>query len=102
MILKKLIALSALACSFAACATAEEKAQPKRLALGEKAPKADVMMEGIDGKRYSIDSSAGQHGTLVLFSCSQCPVVKKWEDRITAIGNEYRKKGFGVIVINSN
>lgn len=73
-----------------------------RLTLKSKAPKTDVMMESVDGKKYSIDSIAGKAGTLVIFSCNHCPYAVKWEERIAAIGNEYMKKGFGVMVINSN
>lgn len=103
--MKRTLALSTLALFSGALALAtvdEERKEPARLALGAKVVKSDVMMESIDGKKYSIDSVAGEHGTLVIFSCNHCPWVKKWEDRIASLGNEYRKKGFGVIVINSN
>ncbi len=72
------------------------------LDLNAKAPKADVKMKGVDGAWHTIQGVAGEKGTLVLFSCNACPWVKKWEDRISSIGNEYQKKGIGVIMINSN
>jgi len=73
-----------------------------RIAVGEEAPMTDVKMMGVDGNEVSIADVAGEHGTLVIFSCNHCPWVKAWEDRISAIGNAYQKKGFGVIVINAN
>lgn len=79
-----------------------ERKEGGRITLKTKAPKADVMMESVDGKKYSIDSVAGKAGTLVIFSCNHCPYAVKWEERIAAIGNEYMKKDFGVLVINSN
>jgi hypothetical protein len=72
------------------------------LDLNAKAPKADVKMKGVDGAWHTIQGVAGEKGTLVLFSCNACPWVKKWEDRISNIGNEYQQKGIGVIMINSN
>jgi len=72
------------------------------LELNAKAPKADVKMKGVDGAWHTIQGVAGEKGTLVLFSCNACPWVKKWEDRISSIGNDYQKKGIGVIMINSN
>jgi peroxiredoxin len=103
--MKRTLALTTLALFSGALALAtvdEPRKEPARLALGAKAVKTDVMMESVDGKKHSIDSVAGKHGTLVIFSCNHCPWVVKWEDRIASLGNEYRKKGFGVIVINSN
>lgn len=72
------------------------------LALDAKAPKADVKMKGVDGAWHTIEGVAGEKGTLVIFSCNACPWVKKWEDRISSIGNTYQEKGIGVIMINSN
>jgi thioredoxin-related protein len=72
------------------------------LDLNAKAPKTDVKMKGVDGAWHTINGVAGEKGTLVLFSCNACPWVKKWEDRMSSIGNTYQKKGVGVIMINSN
>ena len=51
---------------------------------------------------HTLASTQGEKGTLVIFSCNSCPWAVKWEGRVASIGNEYRDKGFGVIVINSN
>jgi alkyl hydroperoxide reductase subunit AhpC len=72
------------------------------LELGDKPPKTDVKMKGVDGKDYTIADVKGEKGTLVIFSCNHCPFVIAWEERIAAIGNEYMKKGVGVIQINPN
>ena len=86
----------------AAAAEREAEKQAAPLALGERAPKADVKMRSVDGSEATIASAAGKNGTLVIFSCNACPWVKAWEDRIALLGNTYRVKGVGVIVINSN
>lgn len=72
------------------------------LALGAEAPMRTHRMRGVDGQQVSIASVAGQHGTLVIFTCNHCPWAQAWESRITALGNTYRERGVGVIAINSN
>jgi peroxiredoxin len=72
------------------------------LKLGDKAPKADLKMKGVDGKEVSIAEVAGKKGTLVIFTCNHCPFVKAWETRIAEIGNAAVKNGIGVIAINPN
>lgn len=94
-----------LALSFFALAPALASAQGPRttpLAIGAEAPMRTTRMRGVDGRRVSIASVAGQHGTLVIFTCNHCPWAQAWEARITALGNEYRARGVGVIAINPN
>ncbi len=72
------------------------------LAIGDRAPAADVKMKGVDGRELSITDVAGAKGTLVIFSCNHCPWVKAWEGRIAELGNAYQVRGVGVIVVNPN
>ena len=72
------------------------------LALGSEAPAADLQMRGTDGAMYTLTDVRGEKGTLVIFSCNSCPWAVKWERRVASIGNAYRNKGFGVMVINPN
>jgi peroxiredoxin len=72
------------------------------LATGDAIPSTETKLENVDGKKLSIAEVAGEKGKLVIFTCNHCPYVKAWEDRIAALGNEYSKKGIGVIAINSN
>ena len=72
------------------------------LAIGDRAPAADVKMKGVDGREPSIKEVAGAKGTLVIFSCNHCPWVKAWEGRIAELGNAYQIRGIGVIVVNPN
>jgi glutathione peroxidase-family protein len=83
-------------------ATAADKAAALPLALGASMPMTGEKMKNIDGKEITLDSIRGSKGTLVVFTCNACPWAKAWEDRIVALGNEYQKKGVGVIAINSN
>jgi peroxiredoxin len=79
-----------------------EAPKPTALAIGAPAPSIDVKMTGVDGKATSIADAKGAKGTLVLFTCNHCPFVKKWQDRIVAIGNDALGKGIGVIAVNAN
>ncbi|MCB2197790.1 thioredoxin family protein [bacterium] len=72
------------------------------LDLGAAIPMADKEMKATDGSMVSVESVAGEKGTLVVFSCVHCPYVKAWDDRMAAIANDAKKAGFGVIFINSN
>lgn len=72
------------------------------LDLGSQAPATDVKMKNVDGKEVSIADIKGDRGTMVIFSCNQCPFVLAWEERIAQLGNAAIGKGIGVIQINSN
>lgn len=72
------------------------------LTLGDAAPMTDRLMKNVDETELTIAAVAGKKGTLVVFTCNHCPFAQAWEDRITALGNEYGAKGVGVIAINAN
>jgi len=96
-----MLVVLALGLSTSAALAQDDTVKP--LAIGSKAPMSDTKMKSAtDGKDYSIASVAGKKGTLVVFTCNHCPWAKAWESRIVALGNEFTKKGVGVITINSN
>jgi hypothetical protein len=79
------------------------------LALGAAAPKAELRMEGIDGKSHSLRDAAGENGLLVVFTCNTCPFVvgadgygEGWEGRYQGVNGAAMKSGVGVIYVNSN
>ncbi len=41
-------------------------------------------------------------GYIVVFTCNHCPYAQMYEDRIIALHNKYKPKGFPVIAINPN
>jgi peroxiredoxin len=73
-----------------------------QLALGDAAPMADVKLKNVDDKEVTLASLAGEKGTLVVFTCNQCPWAKLWEKRVSEIGNAALEAGLGVVAINSN
>jgi peroxiredoxin len=84
-------------------ASADDASKP--LGLGAKAPLASTKLANATetgGKEVSIEKVTGKKGTLVVFTCNQCPYAKAWEERIVELGNTYSKKGVGVLLVNSN
>lgn len=75
----------------------------KPLALGATAPLASTKMKSAtDGKATSIADVKGPKGTLVVFTCNNCPFARAWEQRIVELGNSYAKQGVGVMLVNAN
>jgi peroxiredoxin len=75
----------------------------KPLALGATAPLASTKMKSAtDGKSTSIADVKGPKGTLVVFTCNNCPFARAWEQRIVDLGNSYAKQGVGVMLVNAN
>jgi peroxiredoxin len=75
----------------------------KPLAIGAKLPAAETKLKNVtDGKEVTLKKVAGDKGTLVVFTCNNCPYAKAWEERIVELGNTYAKKGVGVLLVNSN
>jgi peroxiredoxin len=75
----------------------------KPLALGSTAPLATTKLKNpADGKTVTIADAKGPKGTLVVFTCNNCPFAKAWEQRIVELANGYSKKGIGVLLVNSN
>jgi len=86
--------------SHAALALADDA---KPLALGSPAPQATAKLKNpADGKTITIADAKGPKGTLVVFTCNDCPFAKAWEQRIVELSNTYAKKGIGVVLINAN
>jgi peroxiredoxin len=63
---------------------------------------ADFKLKDVNGKLVSLSQFEAAKGFIVVFSCNTCPVVKKYEDRIIGLNEEFSKKGYPVIAINSN
>jgi peroxiredoxin len=83
--------------------TSAARADSKPLALGATAPLASTKMKNAtDGKQLSIADVKGPKGTLVVFTCNNCPFARAWEERIVGLGNDYAKKGVGVMLVNAN
>ncbi len=92
----------ALAAGLLLAGSALAQDAPKSLALGSRAPLADVKMKAVDGSDVTIAGLAGKRGMLVVFTCNHCPWAQAWQTRVAAIGNAAAAKGIGVVAINPN
>ncbi len=87
-----------------------KSADPETLEIGTKAPKADLKMEDISGKKYSLNDLKQANGLLVVFSCNTCPFVvgdeaknnEGWDRRYAEIQKYADANKIGLVFVNSN
>lgn len=107
--MKKIFALIALV-AVAAGLSAFMIGKNDILEIGAKAPKADMKMEDISGKMYSLEDLKKDNGILVVFSCNTCPFVvgnpgKKsegWEGRYNDLHRVAGAADIGMVLVNAN
>lgn len=73
---------------------------PSGYVVGDKAD--DFSLKNVDGKMVSLSDYKDVKGYIVVFTCNHCPYAQMYEERIIALHNKYRPKGFPVIAINPN
>lgn len=74
--------------------------QPPVCNFGWRARAFDL--QGVDGKRYTLENTRGKNGLLVMFICNHCPYVKSIRDHIVRDTSELLLHGIGSIAIMSN
>ena len=62
----------------------------------------DFKLKNIDGNMVSMSDYDDAKGFIVIFSCNHCPFVKKYEDRMVDLDQEFKRQGYPVIAINPN
>ena len=65
-------------------------------------PAIDFALPGVDGKTWTLESSKGEKGLLVMFICNHCPYVKSIRDRIVRDTAELKAMGVNSVAIMSN
>ena len=93
--MKKLLLLFAAALMLSMIASA---AEPYK--VGEFV--SDFSLRNVSGIDVTLSQIENTKGFIVVFSCNTCPVVKKYEQRIIDLHNEFSSKGYPVVAINSN
>ena len=68
--------------------------------IGDEA--ADINLKNVDGKMVSYADYPDAKGFIVIFTCNTCPYAVASEDRIIALDQEFKSKGYPVIAINPN
>ena len=116
--MNRILALVTIAAALTTASTAQEKEPPARqeksqkAALDAAAEKAPVVALGkkVTGKIVLADIDGEEHElfdledkiTVVNFWSITCPIMQGWEDRMSAIHEQYSKKGVQFVTINSN
>lgn len=70
------------------------------LPLGVSVP--PFRLPGIDGTVVSSHDAATSKGLLVAFLCPHCPYVKHVRSEFGRAAEEFRRRGLGVVAVNSN
>jgi peroxiredoxin len=73
---------------------------PKTLEIGAKAP--DFSLEGIDGKKYSLNSFKDAKLLVMIFTANHCPTAQAYEERMKDLVNNYKEKGVAVVAVSPN
>ena len=62
----------------------------------------DFNLNGVDQKKYNLDSVKGKNGTLIMFICNHCPYVKAVTKDIVEDCNTLKELGINSVAICSN
>ncbi|HUK53344.1 MAG TPA: redoxin domain-containing protein [Candidatus Binatia bacterium] len=97
-----LIPLLALAAGMAAAQQnyGGAAAIPPAPPIGSKMP--GLKLATLGGDPTDLANLAGKKGTLVIFVSVQCPVSNAYNERMEALAQEWRARGFAVVGINAN
>ena len=57
-------------------------------------------LEGVDGKRQSLDDFTSAKAVVLSFTCNHCPVAVIYEDRFLEFAGEYKDKGVAFVCRN--
>jgi peroxiredoxin len=63
---------------------------------------SDFSLKNVNGDMLSLAQIKDAQGFIVVFCCNTCPVVKKYQQRIIDLNDQFSSKGYPVIAINSN
>jgi peroxiredoxin len=73
---------------------------PVPLAIGSKMPA--IKLTTLSGEPADLASYARKNGTLMIFVSVQCPVSNAYNERMEALAQEWKARGFAVVGINAN
>lgn len=68
--------------------------------VGDKA--SDFRLKNVDGSMVSLADFSDAKGFIVIFTCNHCPYSVAYEERIIALDQQFKSKGYPVIAINPN
>src|SRR5210317_1313612 len=68
--------------------------------IGDEISNFNLM--NVDNTMVSLDNFPDALGYIIIFTCNTCPYSVANEDRIIALDQEFKGKGYPVIAINPN
>ncbi|MBK5722346.1 thioredoxin family protein [Dysgonomonas sp. Marseille-P4677] len=63
---------------------------------------ADFKLRNVDDTFVSLADYNDAKGYIVIFTCNHCPYAQAYQERIVALDQKYKVKGYPVIAINPN
>lgn len=63
---------------------------------------SNFTLKNVDNKMVSLSDYNTHHGVILIFDCNTCPYSNAYNERIIALNNLYKPKGFPVVTVNSN
>jgi len=100
----RILSLLAVAALAASVAVAQQNFGgsdvPAAPPIGSKMP--SLKLTTLAGDYTGLSAYANKNGLLVIFVSVQCPVSNAYNERMEALAQEWRARGFGVVGINSN
>ena len=85
----------------AGCARSEEKADGKKLKIGDTAPTWSGIV-GIDDNKHSLADYKKAKLVVLVFTCNHCPIAVAYEDRLVQLQKDYQDKGVQLVAVNVN
>ncbi|HYL10273.1 MAG TPA: thioredoxin family protein [Candidatus Acidoferrales bacterium] len=102
--MRKVVTVLVLLASIAAFGlwrvASQNSAPAAQVTVGSKA--GDVLFTTLDGKPVSLYRFAGQHGTLLIFIATRCPVSNDYNQRMAELARDYTARGYAVVGVNAN
>jgi peroxiredoxin len=71
------------------------------LELGTSAPDF-ALVDVVSRQTISLATFTEQSALLVMFICRHCPFVKHVQEELAALGQDFQRKGLGIVAISSN
>jgi peroxiredoxin len=76
------------------------ESEMKGYTIGDEA--TDFKLKDVNGKIVSLSDYKDAKGFIVIFTCNTCPYAVASEERMVALDQEFKSKGYPVIAINPN
>ena len=78
----------------------QTSAPAAQVTVGSKV--SDLPFTALDGRSTSLYHFAGQHGALLIFVATRCPVSNDYNQRMAELARDYTARGYAVIGVNAN